>query len=458
MLQRMSEQVLWLFKLNSGVWGQVTHDVSHLTCADFLSSKGKKTSLVARLSTVTHEKGSPESLRDVRGFSVKFYTDEGNWDFVGNNIPVFFIRDGAVFPELVHALRPNPKNHIQEGWRILDFLAHHPESTHMLTWLLGDEGLPANWRSLEGYGVNTFILINDKGEERYVKFHWRPRHGAEFLDDEEAKMVGDMNMRHSHATHDLFNAIERGEYPEWDFLFQVMDIEDEDKVDFDPLDCTKVWPEEQYPLIPVGKMVLNENVTNFFNETEVLAVDPGITVPGIAVSNDKVLQTRVLAYADTQRYRLGVNYQLLYINAPRCPFHNNHQDGLMNVTERNEEVNYWPSMVEKTDEGPSGKYAVVGQKISGHRVKEDYPPRAVDDFKQAGDRIRGFTPEQRAAFMKRLVGWMADPKTNKQIQDVWFEHWTKADAQFAEELKEQVSQKVGSTNGAGESKHMATMA
>lgn len=415
---------------------ETTHDISDLTFADFLQP-GKKTPVAARFSTVTHERGSPESLRDVRGFSVKFYTQQGNWDFVGNNIPVFFIRDGMQFPDLVHALRPNPKTNIQEGWRILDFLSHHPESCNILTWLLDDIGIPKGWRYLEGYGVNTFTFINKEGRETFIKFHWKPKQGAQWLSDEEAMMVGKDNMRHSHATHDLVNAIANGEYPEWTLYVQTMNPADEDNFYFDPLDCTKVWPEEQFPLREIGKMVLDTNIDNFHAEAEQIAFCPGIAVPGISYSNDKVLQSRIFSYGDAQRYRIGGNYQMLPINQPKCPFHNNHTDGNMNFRHTDEEVNYYPSRVAKKDKPAENPHESVKATVSGQRIKAEIP-KVQDDFRQAGDRYRQMDADRKARFEKRVVQWMTNPKLNSEVAELWLEYWAKVDPALGKNLEAKV--------------------
>lgn len=261
---------------------------------------------------------------------------QGNFDMVGNNMPVFFVRDGMKFPDMVHALKPNPKTHIQEMWRILDFFSHHPESLHMFTFLFDDVGIPENYRTMEGFGVHTFTLINAAGKSTYVKFHWLPTIGVKSLLPEDAIVVGGSN--HSHATKDLYDSIAAGNYPEWKLYIQTMDPSVEHKFDFDPLDVTKTWPEEMFPLQPVGRMVLNRNIDNFFAENEMLAFCPAIVVPGVYYTDDKLLQTRIFSYADTQRHRLGPNYLLLPVNAPKCAHHNNHHEGFMNFTHRDEEV------------------------------------------------------------------------------------------------------------------------
>lgn len=423
---------------------QVTHDVSDICRANFLSSVGKKTPVATRFSMVVHPSGSPESLRDVRGFATKFYTQEGNWDLVGNSIPVFFIRDGIQFTDLVHCLRPNPKNNIQEAWRVLDFLSFHPESVNILTYLLDDPGVFANWRSMEGHSVNTYTMINADGKESYVKFIWMPKGGPQYLSDDEVTQVGDLNWRQSHATHDLYHAIEAGNYPEYELSVQVMDPADAEKFYFDPLDCTKLWPTDLIPPRPVGKMVLDTNVDNFFAESEQIAFCPAITVPGISFSNDKLLQTRVFSYTDTQRYRLGVNYQMLPVNQPKCPFHNNHHDGHMNFMHRSEEVNYYPSAVSKKDR-PAEKSAVTVsmEQISGPRTRTDYT-KEQDEFRQPGERYRSFDEARKQRFQKHVLQWMSDPKLTSEVRGKWMDWWGRVDPNLGAELAQQLDEKVRS--------------
>ncbi|MBA0824320.1 hypothetical protein Goarm_020996 [Gossypium armourianum] len=323
------------------------------------------TPLIVRFSTVIHERGSPETLRDPRGFAVKFYTREGNFDLVGNNFPVFFIRDGMKFPDMVHALKPNPKSHIQENWRILDFFSHHPESLHMFTFLFDDIGVPQDYRHMDGSGVHTYTLINKAGKSHYVKFHWKPTCGVKSLLEDEAIRVGGAN--HSHATQDLCDSIAAGNYPEWKLFIQIMDPLHEDRFDFDPLDVTKTWPEDIFPLQPVGRMVLNKNIDNFFAENEQLAFCPSLIVPGIYYSDDKMLQTRIFSYSDTQRHRLGPNYLQLPANAPKCAHHNNHHEGFMNFMHRDEEVNYFPSRYDPVRHAE--KHPIPSTVCSGKREK-----------------------------------------------------------------------------------------
>ncbi|GAB4823505.1 hypothetical protein N2152v2_010551 [Parachlorella kessleri] len=433
--ERIPERVVHARGASAKGFFEVTHDVSHLTCADFLRAPGVQTPLIVRFSTVIHERGSPETLRDPRGFAVKFYTREGNFDMVGNNIPVFFIRDGMKFPDVIRALKPNPKNHIQEGWRIADLFSHIPEAMHMFTWLFDDWGVPLNYRHMEGFGVHTFKLINREGKETYCKFHWKPKCGVKFLLEDEAVVVGGTN--HSHATQDLFDAIARGEYPEWQLFIQTMAIEashgmawDEDKFDFDPLDDTKIWPEDIFPLQPVGRMVLNKNPDNFFHENEQLAFCPSMIVPGIYYSDDKMFQTRIFSYQDTQRYRLGGNYLMLPVNAPKCAHHNNHHDGVMNFMQRGEEVNYFPSRYDPARH--SDRYPITRQVYSAPRE------RAVigkeNNFKQPGERFRSFDPARQERFVTRIADLLLHPRCTQEIRRVWVGYMSQCDASLGQRL------------------------
>lgn len=407
---------------------EVTHDITALTCADFLRAPGVQTPVIVRFSTVVHERGSPETLRDPRGFAVKFYTREGNFDMVGNNMPVFFIRDGMKFPDMVHAFKPNPKNHQQEAWRIMDFLSYHPESCHMLTFLLDDVGIPKDYRHMPGFGVHTFRLINKAGRETFCKFHWVPKAGIESLLDGDAVVVGGTN--HSHATKDLYDSIAAGDYPEWTLFVQIMELADEDKFDFDPLDVTKTWPENLFPMQQVGRMVLNRNPDNFHNENEQVAFCPAIIVPGISYSEDKLFQTRVFSYPDTQRHRLGPNYLLLPVNAPKCAHHDNHHEGFMNFMHRDEEVNYFPSRfdpVRNAEKPPQPSQLISGRREKAVIAKEN-------NFKQAGERWRSFDPARQERFVVRVAGMLLDPRCTQEIRRIWVGYWSQADAQLGQKI------------------------
>lgn len=423
--ERIPERVVHARGASAKGMFKVTHDISHLTCANLFRAPGVETPVIVRFSTVIHERGSPETIRDPRGFAVKFYTREGNWDLVGNNFPVFFVRDGMNFPDMVHALKPNPKTHLQEDWRIVDYFSHHPESMHMFTFLLDDVGVPRNYRHMPGFGVHTFKLVNKSGKETFVKFHWVPKCGVENLLDGEAVAVGGAN--HSHATQDLVESISAGDFPEWTLMIQTLELGDEDSYSFDPLDVTKVWPEDMFPLQPVGRMVLNRNIDNFFNENEMLAFSPAIIVPGILYSDDKLLQARVFSYGDTQRHRLGPNYLLLPVNAPKCPYHNNSQDGAMNPTQRAEEVNYFPSRFDSLREAKK-IHTQSSALISGQRERSILSK--TDDFTQAGQRFRSFDPARQQRFVDRVSLMLGHLRVTRIIRTTWIGFLSKVDTQL----------------------------
>jgi len=434
--ERIPERVVHARGAAAEGFFEVTHDVSALTCCDALRAPGTRTPVAVRFSTVVHPQGSPETLRDPRGFAVKFYTREGNWDIVGNNLPVFFIRDGIKFPDMVHAFKPNPISNVQEGWRILDFLSHHPESAHMIVHLLDDQGVPENYRRMNGFGVHAFKFINKAGRETLVKFHWLTDQGLGALDDAQAAAVGGAN--HSHATQDLYEAIQRGDFPSWRLAVQTMDPTDQDKHAWDPLDPTKIWPEDVYPLHPVGRMTLNRNPGSFFNGNEQLAFCPANVVPGVTYSDDKLLQTRIFSYADAQRYRLGANYLTLPANAPRCPFAQRHFDGQLNMVEHTSEVNYFPSRVAPLAHARPGPGNLITQACpaSGARVKEVLAKE--DNFTQAGQLYRSFDPARRARFVDRLARWICDPKTPRDVRAVWLGYWSECDTSLGRTLADLV--------------------
>ncbi|URE35911.1 hypothetical protein MUK42_18263 [Musa troglodytarum] len=351
----------------------------------------------------------------------------GNFDLVGNNFPVFFIRDGMKFPDMVHALKPNPKSHIQENWRILDF-SLTTQRACMFSFLFDDVGVPLNYRHMDGSGVHTFTLVNREGKATYVKFHWRPTCGVKCLLEDEAVTVGGNN--HSHGTQDLCDSIAAGNYPEWKLFIQTMDPEHEDRFDFDPLDVTKTWPEDVFPLQPVGRMVLNKNIDNFFNENEQLAFCPAIIVPGIYYSDDKLLQTRIFSYSDTQRHRLGPNYLMLPVNAPKCAHHNNHHDGFMNFMHRDEEVNYFPSRYDPVRHAE--RFPIPSSVVTGRREKSII--KKENNFKQPGERYRSWAPDRQERFVRRWVDALSDPRVTHEIRAVWISYWSQCDKSLGQKI------------------------
>lgn len=377
---------------------KVINSMKRYTKAAFLQKEGQETPVFARFSTVIHGQHSPETLRDPRGFAVKFYTEEGNYDFVGNNLPIFFIRDAMKFPDMVHALKPDPRTNIQEEDRYWDFMSLSPESTNMLVHLFTDEGIPANYRQMRGSSVHAFKWINEYGNTVYVKLRWVPKQGIKNLSREEAAQIQGKDF--NHASRDLYEAIERGDYPEWDLYVQVLDPADLDSFDFNPLDATKDWFEEDIPYQLVGTMTLNRNPENVFAETEQVGFNPGVLVPGIEPSEDKLLQGRLFSYSDTQRYRIGPNYLQLPINCPFAKVSNNMRDGAMAFKQPSDRINYEPNRYQHTPkEDPA--YKDVSQPVRGtvSREKIDKP----NDFGQAGQVFRKYSPE----VQEQLIGNLA---------------------------------------------------
>src|SRR5690625_4638237 len=315
----------------SGAYGTftVTNDITQYTKAKIFSEVGKQTDIFIRFSTVAGERGAADTERDIRGFSMKFYTEEGNWDLVGNNTPVFFHRDPLKFPDLNHAVKRDPRTNLRSNNNKWDFWTSLPESLHQVTIEMSDRGIPKSYRQMHGFGSHTFSMINDKNERVWVKFHHRTQQGIENLTDQEADdLIG--KDRESHQ-RDLYENIENGNFPKWKTYIQVMTEEEAKNTPYNPFDLTKVWPKGDFPLIEVGEWELNRNPDNYFAEVEQAAFTPANVVPGIGFSPDKMLQGRLFSYGDAQRYRLGVNHHQIPINQPRCPVHSYHRDGQMRV-------------------------------------------------------------------------------------------------------------------------------
>jgi catalase len=370
-------------------------DFSHYTKASLFAQPGKETPVFVRFSTVMGYRGSPEAARDPRGFAVKFYTDQGNWDLVGINEPIFFIRDAIKFPDFVHANKPSAITDIQDPNLAFDFFSRTPESTHMLTWLYQDRGMPASYREMDGWGVHAFRLVNAQGQQIFAKFHWKSEQGLKNMTLEQ-QHAADVN----YATKDLYDNIREGHFPKWDLYVKLLTAEQVAQLPYDGFDDTKIW--ENVPEVKVGTMTLNKIPDNYFQYTEQSAFAPGVMVPGIEPSPDKMLQGRLFAYADTQRYRLGVNYQDLPVNRPLVKVANNNQDGRMSFVPQVGEVNYEPSNTH--DAG-----AVVQQpqfKLSQYAVSGVAQQTAIsksDDFSQAGDDWRALSKQDQADLIKDLA-------------------------------------------------------
>jgi catalase len=432
--ERIPERVVHAKGAGAHGYFQVYKSMEKYTCAKFLQDLTKQTPVFVRFSTVVGARASADTLRDPRGFAVKFYTEEGNYDLVGNNLPVFFIRDAIKFPDMVHSFKPAPDTNIPNSNRFWDFISLTPESTHMITWLFSDRGTVKSYRKMEGFGVNTYKWVNKEGKAVYVKYHWKPLAGIETIDRLEATRLAGEDP--DIATRDLYQCIASGKTVEYELHVQIMEIADELKQSFDPLDPTKIWPEDKYPLIKVGKMVLNRNPENFFAEVEQSAFCPASIVPGIEFSADKLLQGRVFSYADTQRYRLGANYLQLPINHPRAPITNNQRDGFMQYGPYDGgTVNYEPNtladgMPKEAPAMPSGRYHLEGDVV---RSKI----RLTNDFEQAGERYRSLSKVDQDHLVNNIVDDLG--KADKSIQRRMIENLAKADP----ELGQRVAKGVG---------------
>ena len=423
--ERIPERVV--HAKGSGAYGTltVTGDITQYTKADLFSDVGKQTPCFFRFSTVAGERGAADAERDVRGFAMKFYTQEGNWDLVGNNTPVFFVRDPYKFPDFIHSQKRDPKTNLRNPTAMWDFWSLSPESLHQVTMLFSDRGIPKSYRHMNGYGSHTYSFINAAKQRFWVKFHLKTLQGIEFLTDEQAAAVigGD---RESHQA-DLFDAIERGDFPKWRVFVQVMPEADAEYTPYNPFDLTKVWPHGQYPLMEVGVVELNRNPDNYFAEVEQSTFSPANQVPGIGHSPDKMLQFRIVSYADAHRYRLGVNYEALPVNSAQCPVHSYHRDGAMRFDGNGGgAVNYEPNSFGGPVETGAWEPPL---KIDGDADRYDHRA-GNDDYTQAGDLFRLMTPDQRQRLIDNLVRamqWVPEDIQQRQIS-----HFRKADPAYGE--------------------------
>ncbi len=381
----------------------VTEDITKYTCAKVFSEVGKKTPMLARFSTVAGEKGAADAERDVRGFALKFYTDEGNWDMVGNNTPVFFVRDGYKFPDFIHTQKRHPKTNLRSNTAKWDFWSKTPESVHQVTILHSDRGIPATPMHMNGYGSHTYSFWNKKGERFWVKFHFKTQQGHKTLTNEEAaKAIGESRETYQEA---LNQAIEKGEFPKWTFYIQVMPEKEAEKTPYNPFDLTKVWPHGDYPLIKVGEFELNKIPENYFVYIENAAFSPSNVVPGIGYSPDKMLQARVFSYADAHRYRLGTHYEMLPPNRPRNEVNHYHADGSMRFFdnfEENPDAYYEPNSFN----GPAEADAPTEPPLRIDGDADRYGNEDEDDFTQAGNLFRLFDEGQKNRLFESIAGEM----------------------------------------------------
>lgn len=426
--ERVPERVVHAKGAGAHGYFEVTNDISKYTKASFLGEVGKRTPMFIRFSTVAGELGSADTVRDPRGFAVKFYTEEGNYDLVGNNTPIFFIRDAIKFPDFIHTQKRNPKTHLKDKNMVWDFWSLSPESLHQITYLHGDRGIPATFRHMNGYGSHTFKWVNDTGEAFWIKYHFISEQGVKGLDEELADKLASGNP--DYHIEDLYNSIDKGDFPAWKLYVQIMPYEDAKNYKWDPFDVTKTWSKKDYPRIEVGRMVLNRNPENYFAEVEQAAFSPGNFVPGIESSPDKMLQGRLFGYSDAHRYRIGANHQELPINRPLNEVNNNQFDGQMRYNNSSSSVNYEPNSYDtEPKEDPASKissFEVYGEADSVAYDSEDH-------YTQAGDLYRLMSSDEKDRLIAAFVGHM-EPVDKDEIKLRQIEHFYKADPEWGERI------------------------
>ncbi|XP_066107357.1 catalase [Saccopteryx bilineata] len=431
--ERIPERVVHAKGAGAFGYFEVTHDITRYSKAKVFEHIGKKTPIAIRFSTVAGESGSADTVRDPRGFAVKFYTEDGNWDLVGNNTPIFFIRDAILFPSFIHSQKRNPQTHLKDPDMVWDFWSLRPESLHQVSFLFSDRGIPDGHRHMHGFGSHTFKLVNGNGEAFYCKFHHKTDQGIKNLSVEDAAKLAQEDP--DYGLRDLFNAIATGNYPSWTSYIQVMTFKEAETCSFNPFDVTKVWPHSDYPLIPVGKLVLNRNPKNYFAEVEQLAFDPSNMPPGIEASPDKMLQGRLFSYPDTHRHRLGPNYLQIPVNCPyRTRVANYQRDGPMTVLDNNQDgaPNYYPNSFSAPEQQP--RYALEhSARFSGEARR--YDSSDEDNVSQ----VRTFytkvlNEEERRRLCENIAGHLKDAqlfiqrKAVKNFSDVHPEYGARIQA------------------------------
>ncbi|WP_347108167.1 catalase [Paenarthrobacter sp. S56] len=442
--ERVPERVV--HAKGGGAFGtfKTTSDVSKYTKAAFLQP-GVETDMLIRFSSVAGENGSPDTWRDPRGFAVKFYTTEGNYDLVGNNTPVFFIRDGIKFPDFIHSQKRLPGTHLRDADMQWDFWTLSPESAHQVTWLMGDRGLPASWREMQGYGSHTYQWINAEGERFWVKYHFKSNQGVNSITGEQAEALAGSDA--DYYIRDLHENIEAGNFPSWELHVQVMPYEDAKTYRFNPFDLTKVWPHSDYPLIHVGTMELTKNPENYFAQIEQATFAPSNFVPGIAASPDKMLQARIFSYADAHRYRVGTNHAQIPVNQPKSPVHNYSQDGQGRYLFNSPSTPVYapntvggPAAVEPAS--PAGGWENDGElTLSAHSLHAE-----DDDFGQAGTLYREVYDEAaKARFLDTITGAVGGVKS-ADIKERAIQYWTNVDAELGAKLRANLGAGEGSSD------------
>ncbi|MCG5432870.1 catalase [Mycobacterium sp. MYCO198283] len=423
-----------------GAYGtfEVTHDVSQFTKAAFLQP-GAETEMVARFSTVAGERGSPDTWRDPRGFALKFYTSEGNFDMVGNNTPVFFMRDPMKFQHFIRSQKRLQANNLRDHNMQWDFWTLVPESAHQVTWLMGDRGIPKTWRHMNGYSSHTYSWVNAAGEISWVKYHFKTDQGIDYLTQQEAdRLAGEDADYHQ---RDLYDSIEAGEYPSWTLKVQIMPFEDAKTYRVNPFDLTKVWSHKDYPLIDVGRMTLNRNVTDYHAEIEQVAFEPNSIVPGTGLSPDKMLLARGFSYADAHRARLGVNYKQIPVNTPRVEVNSYSKDGVMRVKNVSDPV-YAPNSMGGPVADPA-RGTEIGWMADGEFVRAAYTLRPEDDdWTQAGVLVREvLDDDERNRLVENIVGHVAKGVKEPVLSRV-FEYWRNVDPDLGKKVEEGVRAKL----------------
>ncbi|MCZ4602383.1 catalase [Streptomyces sp. Lzd4kr] len=419
----------------SGAFGTftVTHDITRYTRAKMFSEIGKQTAMFARFSTVAGERGAADAERDIRGFALKFYTDEGNWDLVGNNTPVFFFRDPLKFPDLNHAVKRDPRTNLRDPENNWDFWTNLPEALHQVTIVMSERGIPASYRHMHGFGSHTYSLVNAEGERFWVKFHHRTQQGVKNLTDAEAEaLIG--KDRESHQ-RDLFEAIERGDFPKWKLFIQVMPESEAENSRFHPFDLTKVWSKKDYPLIEVGEWELHRNPDNYFADVEQAAFTPANTVPGIGFSPDKMLQGRLFSYGDAQRYRLGVNHHQIPVNAPMNPVNSYHRDGAMRVDgNQGSTPGIEPNTYGRWQEQPA--YREPSQTVGAVADRFDFREDDDNYFEQPGNLFRLMSPEQQQVLFDNTA--RAIRGASQRTVERHIANCTRADAAYGEGVRKAI--------------------
>lgn len=426
--ERVPERVV--HAKGAGAYGtlKITGDISAYTRAKLFSKVGNQCDMVIRFSTVAGEQGSADTARDPRGFACKFYTEEGNWDMVGNNTPVFFVRDPLKFSDFIHSQKRHPATGLRDNTMQWDFWSLSPESLHQITILFSDRGIPATYRHMDGFSSHTFSLWNEKGERFWVKWHFKTEQGIECLTNEEAAKIAGNDL--DYHRRDLHTAIEQGNYPRWKVYVQIMPELEAETYKINPFDLTKVWPHKDYPLVEVGMLELNRNPENFFAEIEQAAFEPGNTPIGMGVSPDKMLQARILSYPDAHRYRIGVNYPQLPVNKPHCPVNTYNRDGHMRFDGNDGgAVNYQPNSFNGPIDNEKMKEPPL--KISGDADRYDHRA-GNDDYTQAGDLYRLITEDKKALLINNIVQAMLPiPEEIKRRQ---IAHFYKVDPDYGKRV------------------------